>query len=186
MPLTSRQEAWVWSQPQESCRWCHCCLCPSSALCHSMWWRKRRASAWRRESERSSRWYRRQKSSLNICILIFCEYSTSNSVWLTPTYSSSTKKLSSFWVPEEKKKPFPAMFHLWLLVEIELLHFLIFLLILQLQLFILHDIIFLDTLHRHGFSNVWCEYDRCTEQYWSSCQRFPSPDGVTNTVQLYT
>ena len=77
-------------------------------------------------------------------------------VRLTPTHSSSTKKLPSLWVPEEIEKSFPAMFHLGLLAKIELLHLLIFLLLLQLRLFLLHDIICLGTLHRHGFGSVWC------------------------------
>ena len=73
---------------------------------------------------------------------------------LTPTHSSSTQKLFSFWVPEEKKKPLPAMFHLWLLVEIELLHFLILFLFIHFLLFLLHDIFCLGRFHRHGSSNV--------------------------------
>ena len=49
------------------------------------------------------------------------------------------------------------MLHLWLLGEVELLNFLIFLLLLQLRLLLLRDIVSLGPLHRHGVSNVRCE-----------------------------
>ena len=92
---------------------------------------------------------------------VLIKLSKRNKVLLTPTHPSPPKKLASFSVPEEVKKSVQTMFLLWLLIEIELLHLLLHLLVLGICLLL--DNLCLATSLRHGVEDVWCEYYRCTE-----------------------